>query len=300
MSDIDTDTTTTDGENIAATLARVLPAAQILTSYGEENELQYAVLPQGQKLQAIDLEHMLAGPRRTKLTVPMLDADSFLEYVTGFAASFTPAVWCDFHPLQNRLQFVAVIDETTPDQRSWRGHRVLFKPAMAVEWATWIQSNGSGKMKSQVDFAEFIEANERDILAGEGLPSSTDMLKMATEFEANSEKRLKSVVKLQGGGVAIDYVNSDNEETIERMRVFSRFQLGLPVFWSIPKGLDAPVKGYPLQARLKYRQASGKVSFYYELIRPDLVYQTAALELIDLIRNVTEGAGVPFRLGLPD
>ena len=45
-------------------------------------------------------------------------------------------------------------------------------------------------------------------------------------------------------------------------------------------GVPIVLAAYPVLARLKYRQNSGAVKFWYELIRPDLVYQTAALKLI--------------------
>lgn len=296
------ETDTTNTENIAATLARVLPQPQMIHIQGcshldEDEAVAHFALPPGHTLKAIDNEALRPGPRQVKLKADFATAQSFLAYVTAHATTRSPTVWTAFSPRQNLLQFTAVIDENTPTDNRWRGHRAIYKPAMSIEWATWIQNNGADKIKGQVEFAEFLEANERDILAGPNFPTSTDMLKMATEFEAHAEKRLKSVIKLQGGGVAIDYVNSDNAETIERMKVFSKFQLGLPVFWTMPLTADAPVKGYPLVARLKYRQVSGQVRFYYELIRPDLVYQTAALELIDEIRNGLAESGVPLLMG---
>lgn len=291
---------TTPQENIAATLAKVLPKPTQLhtqTAVGEDIAIAHFAMPPGYTLKSVDHEALLPGPRKVNLTATFATAQSFLAYVNAHATTRTPTVWTAFSPLNNLLQFIAVIDEHTPGSNRWRGHKAVYKPAMSIEWATWIRNNGAEKIKGQVEFAEFLEANERDILAGPTFPSSTDMLKMATEFEAHAEKRLKSVIKLQGGGVAIDYVNSDNAETIERMKVFSRFQLGLPVFWTMPMTADAPVKGYPLVARLKYRQVSGQVRFYYELIRPDLVYQTAALELIDEVRNGLAEASIPLLMG---
>jgi hypothetical protein len=71
------------------------------------------------------------------------------------------------------------------------------------------------------------------------------------------------------------------------MQMFERFAIGIPVFhggsaWSIT-------------ARLKYRMAAGKVSFFYELVRPDRVHQGAALELIAQIRDSI--GDVPLLMG---
>ena len=77
-------------------------------------------------------------------------------------------------------------------------------------------------------------------------------------------------------------------------RLFERFQIGLPVFWSIHAD-GASVPAWPLEARLKYRVQQGAVIFYYQLIRPDIVHEAAALALIDQVRA---GLGdVPVRMG---
>lgn len=138
------------------------------------------------------------------------------------------------------------------------------------------------------------EANEKDIAGGPGLPSSLEMMTMATNFEAAADKRIKSKVRLQSGGVALEYVDTDDEATIGQMRLFERFQIALPVFWRLRDGQQA-VPAWPLTARLKYRVAQGEATFWYELVRPDLVHEAAALTLIAEVRA---GLGsVPLRMG---
>lgn len=290
---MDEDTTT---ENLAATLARVLPQPQKLhwqPTPGEQEAITHLALPAGFKLQAIDNEPLLPGPRHLKLAAAFDTVESFIDYVNHHAPQNHGAtVWCRFNPKDGKLGFDAVLDEHLTNETRWRKHRATFAPRHSLEWTTW--TSHDKQTKEQVAFAEFLEANERDIAAGDKLPSSLDMLKMATEFEAHAEKRLKSVVRLQGGGVRLEYVNTDNDQTIEQMRMFEKFQIAVPVFWTMPKAGE-PVAAYPVLARLKYRQAAGAVKFWYELIRPDLVYQTAAMGLIEQVRA---GIGaVPLRMG---
>ena len=51
---------------------------------------------------------------------------------------------------------------------------------------------------------------------------------------------------------------------------------------------------YPLEARLKYREKSGSLTFWYELIRPDRVFKSAVTEEL---RRIKEGTGFPIISG---
>jgi uncharacterized protein YfdQ (DUF2303 family) len=204
------------------------------------------------------------------------EADSFVAYVKRHAGAGS-VVWCQFNPQTFALSFTAVIDEHANAVPGWRGHQAKFQPDMSAEWKVWTSSNGSGKAKSQVEFAEFLEANEADIASVEGMPTSLQMHSMATEFVARQDMMLKSTVRLQGGGVNLTYVADADTGTLEQMKVFERFAIGIPVFQA---GL-----AYRIDSRLKYRLGQGKVSFYYELIRPDRVHEMAAKGLIAKVRE---------------
>lgn len=281
-----TDKTT---ENIAQTLARELPQAKLLhtqdvSALQQSDSLLFLSLPNGQKLERVDLEALLPHPRRTAAQAKLSDAESFIAYIKRHATPAT-VVWTSFDPQTFKLNFTAVFDEHAPGTPGWRKHTAVFSPAMSAEWAAWL---GSDKQpKGQIEFAEFIERHELDIASQDGYPTSLQMLQMATEFEANSDKRIKTVVRLQGGGVRMDYVDDDNADTLAQMKVFEKFQIGIPVFWAGP--------AYRMDARLKYRHGSGKVNFWYELIRPDNRHEAAAKELIERVRTGIEA--VPMLMG---
>jgi uncharacterized protein YfdQ (DUF2303 family) len=284
-----------EGENIAATIAResAKPAQILETNPPGGGLIHHVALPKGYELKSIDNEATLARPRFTAAAAKLVDVDSFLAYVANHdAGDGQAAVWCDFNPVTYELTFKAVIDEHGYKEPAWRKHTAVFTPRLSVEWGIWLGRNR--KEHTQVQFAEFIESNEKDIAGGEGLPSSLQMMTMATAFEANSEKRFKSKVRLQSGGVALEYVNTDDDATIEQMKLFEKFQIGIPVFWSLRKA-DEAVQAWPITARLKYKAASGAVQFWYDLIRPDLIHERAALQMIEKVRA---GLGpVPLRMG---
>lgn len=295
----------TEPTNIAETLSRVLPqpitVLSILEINGQDGDapaMEYIGLPNGYKLEAVDNEKLLAHPRRAKGSAVMAEAPSFIAFVNEFKRPGT-AVWCAFNPQSAQLAFNAVIDENAPTQAGWRGMQASYTPAMSIEWMNWKGSNGSQKAMGQVEFAEFLERCNDDIAQVEGMPTSLQLQAMATEFIARSEQSIKSAIRLQDGGVNLSYVADADSGTLEAMKLFAKFAIGIPVFWTAPK-LDAdghplPMTAFRIDARLKYRIAASKVTFWYELIRPDRVHQLAAVELIEEIRN---GIGdVPLRLG---
>lgn len=273
-----------DDNNIAATLSKILPTATQLADAGPGSHALVFTVPHGTKLETLDLEKFQPSPRRKTGTPVFSDAASFAAYVTTHAINGT-TTWAKFNPQTNELGFTAVLDENSKDSPAWRQHRAAFTPDMSAEWKTWISRNG--KAFSQVEFAEFIEANAADIVPVNGTPTDLEMLQMATNFIANEDRSLKSAVRLQSGGVNLSYVADVDAGTAEVMKLFDKFTIGIPAFQ------DGAC--YPIVARLKYRLNAGKVVFFYELIRLDRVHRTAALGQIATIRE-SLGA-VPLLMG---
>jgi uncharacterized protein YfdQ (DUF2303 family) len=172
----------------------------------------------------------------------------------------------------------ALINDNGADAPKWRDHRCTFAPALSVEWKRWTGSDK--KQMTQADFSTWLEENQGDVRSVNGSPSGADVLAMALAFEATSDKRVKSHVNLQNGGVQFEYVLDETKDTRTSMEVFRRFTLALPVF-------DGSSDAYPVEARLKYRDNSGKVMFWYELIRPDRAFKTAVQSALDQIKDAT-------------
>ena len=114
------------------------------------------------------------------------------------------------------------------------------------------------------------------------------MLEMALAFEANQDMKFKSAIRLQNGGVQMAFTQDDDAGTLAKMSAFDRFTVGFPVFWNG----DA----YRIDARLRYRVREGKLTFWFELIRQDLILEAATQTLITVIRDKT---GNPFFFGEP-
>ena len=279
--------------NIAETLARVLPKSEVVFSVDPSagGTVHYVAVPNGHRMDCVDTENLLSNPRHMKCTAQLDDVASFVDYVKRHATqsgrgSGAPTVWVEFNPTTFKLKFCAVLDEHQPGLPGWRSHRAEFEPASSIEWNTWSKKDRTNM--SQVSFAEFLQENENDIASGApGLPSSLEMHQLATNFVINEDRVLKSKVRLQSGGTQLTFVADSDAETENRMQLFERFSLGIPVF----RGGTA----WALLARLKYRTENHKVMFYYELIRADRVYEASAKELISMVTTALDG--VPVLLG---
>ena len=281
-------------KNLAETLAEVLPDAKLIHSLDADGavmpkglHLAHVSVPKSSELKKIeiDLEKHLPNPRRTTAVADFATAQSFLDYIARHAKPET-AVWCNFNPQTFALDFTAVVDEHAKDAAGWRAHRATYKPELAAEWKAW---KGAHKTAMpQVAFAEWIQEHEDDITSANGLPTSLQMLEMATNFVMNEERQFKSAVRLQSGGMRLTYIADPDQGTVEQMSMFDKFAIGIPVFHG--------GQAWSITARLKYRNAGGKLSFHYELIRPDRVHNAAANELITQVRDGLV-AGVPLLMG---
>lgn len=240
------------------------------------SDIAFVIVPDGYKV--VDLEHLLIAPTRKRSAVQAHDAASFCHYFGIHRDETKSQIYADVDHVVERFNVLAVFDDHGAHTAGWRDHTCTLARKTSIEWKRW-----TGKNKSptgQAEFATFIEDNLSDVIAAEGMPSGSEMLQMALAFERTADKRLKSKVNLQSGGVRLEFVDDDNADTRTAMQVFSRFTIGIPVF-------DSSSVAYQIEARLKYRDNSGKLSFWYELIRQDRAYRQAVAEELDAIGKAT-------------
>ena len=249
--------------NDAVTLATVANQAKRVDAYAAP----YTVLPHGFSVES--LEDTLIHPARHKGCVSMLTVDSFVKYVKRNGPTASTVLYATLHAQRQELEINAVLNDHNDvnDSPGWKDFRAHYCPVKTVEWKTW--TNNNKQTMGQVEFATFLEDNLADIAGVENMPTGQQMLEMAMNFEATSDKKFKNKVNLQGGGVNLVYVDEDNAQTQQVMKLFERFTIGIPVF-------EGEHARYPMVARLKYRQKEGKLVFWYELVRPDLVFKAAA------------------------
>lgn len=245
----------------------------------------FVVVPNNFRVQ--DLENTLPKPARKRGAAVLLDRLSFAQYVNLHAEKDSTHLYANVDYQASKCVILAVLDDHSATDASWRTHTASFAPNLAVEWTRWNSSNG--KAMSQSVFAAFLEDNLPDIASVDGMPTASEMLQMALSFELTSDKRFKRKVDLQGGGVAFEFVDQADNETSTKMAVFQRFTIGVPVF-------DGSSHAYPVEARLKYRTTDAGLSFWYELVRPDRVFRTA---VTDEFEAITQATGMTIMRGTP-
>lgn len=236
----------------------------------------YSVVPPGHTIES--LERLLSIPTRKRACVTVSETDSFIKYILKHGSLDECVIYADIAAERSHCCLNAIINDHAADSANWRDHRCTFAPALSIEWSRWMGKNKA--TMNQADFAAWLEENLSDIASIEGMPTGAQMLTMALAFEATAEKKLKSRLNLQSGGVRFEYVEDEDKDTRTSMEVFQRFTLGLPVF-------EGSSNAYPVEARLKYRDNAGKVAFWYELIRPDRAFKTAVQAALDSIKDAT-------------
>lgn len=276
-----------NSENIAETLAREMKEPELIAS-PVDSARQHLLLPPGWTHVHIDDEQLKHNPRRAKAAAQVSDVGSFLGYIKRNGSVDETTVWCTASMLAGELRFIAVLNDhcATTKLAGWRDHTCTFEPVLSEEWRRWLEHNR--KPFSQSEFAAFIEDNRGNIASIDGMPTAAQMLEMALSMEAVQDVRFKSAIRLASGGVQLQFVHDDDAQTLARMQLLERFALGLPVF----RGGDA----FQINTRLRYRVRDAKVTFWYEMERPDMVFEAAARTLVDLVRA---GVGREVFFGKP-
>ena len=277
----------TSHPNLAETLAKEMKEPKLLIS---SDNRDLVALPPGWTHHVDDREKLQPQPRRKVAKVKLTETESFIDYTKRHGSLANATIWCTADFKGGALSFTTILNDhgEEENQQAWRDHRATFVPEKSEEWKRWTEKHGH--QFSQVGFALFLEENLKDIISSEGMPTGTQMLEMALGFEAKQDMRFKSAVRLQSGGVRLEYVEDEDKNTVTAMQMFEKFQIAIPVF-------RADEARYPVTARLRYRVKEGALMFWFELIRSDLVMEQASRALVEHIKTA---AGMPFFFGSPE
>ncbi len=252
------------------------------------------------------LEPWSTAPRFRQGTATLFDIPSFIGHINRYKDTDS-IIFADNNRAAPKM--TAVLDyheagaEGTPRFGKHRSHYAF---PLSDQWQTWLGQNG--KQMEMVDFARFLEDHVTDILPpefvtfgrGDGrtdeeakrwvdmfggvaaLGDPSTIMQVATGLQVSENSTLKSESKLSNGTGTLVFT----EEHDTSIKVPAIFALGLPVF----NGGEA----YRVLARLRYRKLGGRLVFFYELWRTDLVFDDAfngAVEKVQAETDVTVWLG---------
>lgn len=232
------------------------------------------------------LKERLDDPKRKSGTVKLNDAASFVSYykLHGNGAP----VYATLQP----ARFLAVLNDHAKDAPGWKDYRADFLVAHSREWQTWEKHNGAGAaFNSNESLALFLEDNAPDIVK----PEAATMLAIALNFRVNADVNFSVAQRLQDGNVELGYRNvvsaQAQSEAGGKLKIPEQFTIDVPVF----AGIDA--KRYKVEARFRYRLREGKLTLWYELVRPHKVVEQAFKDVWAQIEKETKA---PILHGTPE
>ena len=246
----------------------------------------YAVVPKDYTVES--LEEFLPKPLRIRQNVTLHDAESFIDYLREFADPIESRIFFD----GDRETFTAIIDYHNADP-AWCDHVATFTAKRSPEFQTWMGANR--KEVSQVDFVRFLEENLPDVAGifrkGEIVEGSAQLLDIALRFETKKSVEFSSGLRLPNGDIQFQYsevVRSGNVEngTIE---IPEQFALGIPIHVNGPS--------YRIPVRLRWRLKEGKLSFWYEIVRPHRFIEDALREIRE---HIADAIGMRILAGTAD
>ncbi len=245
--------------------------------------LPFVVLPEGYRTES--LESILASPLRKKGNTTLNDAVSFIAVVNDQKGDTTR-----LYSTINPPTFTAVFNDHASVagggwRAGWRDHRAVYNAPLSPEWKTWV--GASGRHQTQADFAQFIETNLPDIAE----PVGAVVLEVARTLEAKKKVNFASSVRLSDGSTQFTY-EEDVQGSAQKgqLQVPEVFVLAIPVFEN--------GELWKLEAQLRYRIADGgKLTIWYELLRPHKVIEAAVDDLRTTIAEKTE---LPILVGSPN
>jgi uncharacterized protein YfdQ (DUF2303 family) len=243
----------------------------------EDDGIPFYISPKGE---AVSLEAFLSRPPYRKGTVQLGTLDSFVDYVNEFKAADS-MLFAD--PDANSLVCIFDFHESGGRGKAGRGvHRATFSPKCTTDWFAWTGANK--KTFGQVEFAEFIEDNLRNIVE----PTAADMLELAQTIEAKKNVSFNSSTRLSNGQTSLEYVENVEARGKGDIAIPNKIVLGLAVY----EGGEA----FRVDARFRFRLKEGKISFEYLLDHPD---EKRKVAFADLVKKIETGVGTGAFTGKP-
>jgi uncharacterized protein YfdQ (DUF2303 family) len=213
-------------------------------------------------------------PRRKAGTVTVRNVASFERYYAKHSDD-SSEVYADL----DEATFTAVLDAHGPDDPRWERHRLVLRLEHGLPWKTW--TSRDRQWMTQMDFAEFVEDNARDVAPGEEV-SAADLLEVAQSFQAHTKVNFQQGTRLATGQTQLTY-----SETIEA-KAGSRGEILIPPAFKLAIVPFEDCAPRVLGARFRYRLSNGDLRLGYFLDDPARVAREAVAEVASVLAATCE------------
>lgn len=245
-------------------------------------------------------------PLRRKGAAAFTRLESFIAHVNRFKDGDS-AIFADENPSAPKL--TAVLDYNHAGGIAsvaprFGGHRASYAFPLSPEWKAWFGKDCV--QMNMIEFAAFLEDHIVDVLSEPGQLSETaqrfvaatggkfatptKLMEIARGLQVNESSLVKEARNLSTGEAEIVFDTQHTGADGKPLKIPNMFVIAIPVF------ARASVS-YRLIARFRYRKTNGGVVFWFELWRPDLVFNDAFEEAVKQVESATE---LPVFMGAPE
>lgn len=317
-------------KDIAGVLANHMAPQVIQVPHPENSSetLPVIAVPQGNGL--LKIEHLKgiqdahrSKPERRSGTAKLLDLDSFIAHANRFKNDHS-ALFAINDMMKPSI--LSVLDYHLPGpvgEPRFGKHRGLYEFPLSKQWNLWLSKQGPSpeNIMDGGAFAAFLEDNIVDVieapdfannagaeqttaqkeadkkladliqLAGGLIAGPSKLMELSRNLAINVESKTRQAQSLSTGEIHLQYeeVHEAKDGEGKPVKVPNFFLIGIPIFEG-----GAP---YRLVVRLRYRPMQGKVLWFYQIHRPDLAFEHAFKEAVEVAKAKTE---LPLMLGTPE
>lgn len=265
----------------------------------------FAVVPEGKKIESLKpiIDAFRSLPDRRRGTANVRDVASLVELTNRFKSDAS-AIFAA--PDKTSPKVVTVFDYhpagAKATEADWLTHRASYAPPLSEEWKAWIGKNDT--VMNQAEFAAFIENRIGDLIVPnlddpklktfaelvEGVwAKPSDMVQLSRKLQVNIASKVRNDQTLSSGEVSIVYEEVHQDGAGQPLKIPTLFTIAIPVFYA--------GELYRIAARLRYRVRDGVISWFYQLVRPDLVFDDAFNGIVEKVKSETQ---LPVFIGTPE
>lgn len=237
------------------------------------------------RVRVLDLQKYATRPERRSGAVEFDEPASFVSYVNEFKDSDETR----FYASLVEPQALAILNDDNADldaesNGAWRDHVAMLRLQRTPEWQRWLESDT--QMMTQVEFAEFLELNLRDVTE----PDAATLIEIARSFTVSSEVQYRSAQRLASGETAFAYDEQHQTSAggTKSVAVPEAFLLHIAPFRGTPK-ID-------VIARLRYRLRGSALLLGYLIDNPGDIERDGFRSIVE---KVGEDIGLPVLYGRP-